>query len=295
MSKLIPLGPSLTGTVVVPDLPAAVAVYCDYLCASVMERGAVSAEQAQLWGKPRLEGAEIVTLASPSGHPWLRLLGISGQRRAQPFRELGWMALEVLVEDVAALAAALQDSPFEVVRPPVGDEAVRAMQVVGPAGEVLYLTQILKPQPPFDIAAAEAPVDRLMAPVSACLRRDESLAVYSKLGATRSWSFETTLGSANRALGLDASLKHPCATVKLAGRSMVEINQLGLARARPPSGGLLPTGIAIVSFVVDNLDTIGVKTVYPPQPLTGRLYSGQRVAACRGAAGELIELIEAAA
>ncbi|MEM0952816.1 MAG: hypothetical protein AAGI24_01645 [Pseudomonadota bacterium] len=294
MPTLIPLGPSLTGTIVVPDLDASIVAYTSFLSAEVLESGPVTSTQAQLWGKPRLEGCTLTTLASPTGHPWLRLLGIPGQRQAQPFRELGWMALEVLVEDVVGLAERCRDAPFNVVRSPTGDNAVLGMQVTGPAGEVLYLTQILESQPPFDIAPARAVVDRLMAPVSACLRRDEGLSVYNKLGATGHWTFDTTLGSVNRAHGLDASLKHPCATVKLAGHSMVEINQLGLARARPPSGGLLPTGIAIVSFVVDNLDNIGLTPIYPPQTLPGKLYAGQRVAACRGAAGELIELIEAA-
>ena len=294
MPTLIPLGPSLTGTIVVPDLDASIAAYTQFLSLTVLEMGAVTAAQAQLWGKPRLQGSAIATLASPSGNPWLRLLGIPGQRAAQPFRELGWMALEVLVEDVVALANAFDSDIFNIVRPPTGDEAVLGMQVTGPSGEVLYLTQILASQPPFNIAPARTAVDRLMAPISACLRRDEGIAVYGKLGATRSWTFDTTLGSVNRAHGLDASLKHPCAAIKLSGQSMVEINQLGLARARPPSGGLLPTGIAIVSFVVDNLDNIGLTPIYPPQALSGRLYGGQRVAACRGAAGELIELIEAA-
>ena len=126
------------------------------------------------------------------------------------------------------------------------------------------------------------------------LRRDESLAVYSKLGARNSWSFETPIGSVNRAHGLDASLRHPVATVQLAGQSMVEINQLGVAKARPPVDGLLPGGIAIVSFMVDNLDNIGLRPVSPPLNMDGVLYAGRRVAACRGAAGELLELIEAA-
>ena len=82
-------------------------------------------------------------------------------------------------------------------------------------------------------------------------------------------------------------------SIQLAGQSMVEINQLGMARSRPPSQGLLPAGIVMVSFVVDNLDNIGLQPISPPQSPPGALYGGQRVAACRGAAGELLELIEA--
>ncbi|MDJ0877806.1 MAG: hypothetical protein QNI86_04300 [Halieaceae bacterium] len=294
MSTLIPIGPTLTGTVVTPDLDTSLAAYCDYLHASVLEEAAVSSEQARLWGKPQLEGSPLVTLQSPSGAPWMRLLGIPGLLPAQPFKELGWMALEILVEDVAALWQTLDASPFEIYRGPTDSGNASGMQLVGPAGEVLYLTQLRAPEAPFDIAPAQAVVDRLFTPVSACLRRDEALAVYSKLGARRSWSFDTTLGSVNRAHGLDPSLKHPVGTVQLSGRSMVEINQLGVAKSRPPVEGKLPAGIVMVSFVVDNLDNIGLRPISPPLSPTGALYGGQRVAACRGAAGELLELIEVA-
>jgi hypothetical protein len=291
---MIPLGPSLTGTVVAPDLDASLAAYCDHLHSSVLERCTVSEQQARLWGKPRLEGSPLVTLQSASGNPWLRLIGIPGLLPAQPFKELGWMALEILVEDVSGMARQLASSPFEIYRGPSGSGNAKGMQLVGPAGEVLYLTEVKRAEAPFNIAPARAPVDRLFTPVSACLRRDEGLAVYGKLGAQRSWRFETTLGSVNRAHELDASLKHPVGTVQLAGQSMVEINQLGLARSRPPSAGLLPAGIVMVSFLIDNLDNIGLRPISPPLAPSGALYGGQRVAACRGAAGELLELIEAA-
>ena len=297
MSKLIPLGPSLTGTLVAPDLDRTVEAYCDFLDLSVLEHGEVSEDQALLWGKPRLAGRPLVTLQSPAHYPWLRIIGCPGLLPARPFLELGWLALEILVGDVEGLAHRLLDSPFEIVRQPAtqaDDAGVRAMQVVGPAGEVLYLTELARTVSPFNIKPAASPVERLFNPVSACLRREEALRVFSKLGARRSWRFDSRLPSVNRAHGLDPSVKHPVATVQLAGQSTVEINQLGVARSRRPSEGLLPAGIAMVSFVLDNIDNLGLKPVSPPRFLPGPLYRGQRVAACRGAAGELMELIEAA-
>ena len=250
-----------------------------------------------LWGKPALAGSPVVTLISASGYPWVRVIGNPEVAPARPFMELGWLALEVLVADVDSLAERLAESPFEIYRPPANldvSDAIRAMQVVGPAGEVLYLTQVNAAVEPFDIPQAVCGIDRLFIPVSACLRRDEGLAVYRKLGASRNWTFDTRITSVNKAYGLDPSLRHPVATVQLAGQSMVEIDQLGLASARRPTPGKLPAGIAMVSFVFDNIDNLGLKPISPPQSLEGRLYSGQRVACCRGAGGELIELIEAA-
>lgn len=297
MTAHIPLGPCLTGTVVAADIDATVAAYCDYLYTRILEDTRVSAIQATLWGKPGLAGSRIVTLVSESGYPWLRVISNPNAVPARSFLELGWLALEILVRDVDALAQRLAESPFKIYRPPTNlasGEAIRAMQVIGPAGEVLYLTQVNGAPAPFDIPRARCAVDRLFVPVSACLRRDEGLAVYRKLGARQSWQFDTRIASVNKAHGLDASLQHPVATVQLAGQSMVEIDQLGVAKSRPPTAGRLPGGIAMVSFVFDNIDNMVLKPVSPPCPLEGKLYGGQRVAVCRGAAGELIELIEAA-
>jgi hypothetical protein len=294
---MIPLGPSLTGTLVTSDLEGTVSAYCEFLSTSVYEDTKVSAEQAVLWGKPRLAGASVVTLVSPSGYPWVRIIGHPEVLPAKPFRELGWMALEVLVADVDALAERLAHSPFEIFRPPANldvSDDIRAMQVIGPAGEVLYLTQVNAPVPPFQIPQATCDVDRLFIPVSCCLRRDEGLAVYEKLGATQSWSFDTRIISVNKALGLNPEMRHPVATVQLAGGSMVEIDQLGVAKPRPLSGGGFAAGIAMVSFLVDDLDTKRIQSVSPARALPGKLYRGQRVMVCRGAGGELIELIQAA-
>ena len=293
---MIPLGPSITGTLVTSDLKGTVSAYCDFLSASVYEDTQVIAEEAVLWGKPRLAGASVVTLVSPSGYPWVRIIGHPEVLPAKPFRELGWMALEVLVADVDALAQRLAQSPFEIFRAPANlDDSgdIRAMQVIGPAGEVLYLTQVNADVPPFQVPQASCDVDRLFIPVSCCLRRDEGLAVYQKLGATQSWSFDTRIASINKALDLHPEMRHPVATVQLAGRSMVEIDQLGVAKPRPPGGGGFPAGIAMVSFLVDDLDALTIQPVSPPQALPGKLYRGQRVMVCRGAGGELIELIQA--
>jgi hypothetical protein len=297
LSARIPLGPSLTGTLVARDCDATVAAYCDYLSTSILEDALISDEQARLWGKPQMAGRRIVTLQSPSGYPWVRVIDSSEVIPAKPFKELGWIALEVLVQDVDELHERLQDSPFEIFRPPANlnvSDDIRAMQVIGPAGEVLYLTQVNAEVAPFKIPRAVCDVDRLFIPVSSCLRRDEGLAVYNKLGAKVKWEFDTRITSVNKAHGLDLEMKHPVATIQLEGSCMVEIDQLALARPRPPANGGFPAGIAMVSFVYDDVNSVGISTVSPSAPLPGSLYYGQEVVVCRGAGGELIELIQAA-
>ena len=89
MNESIPLGPSLTGTLVAKDLQATVSAYCEYLSTSIYEETAISAAQATLWGKPRLAGTPIVTLCSPSGYPWVRVISNPDVVPAKPFLELG--------------------------------------------------------------------------------------------------------------------------------------------------------------------------------------------------------------
>jgi hypothetical protein len=297
VSDVSPLGPILTGTLVARDLRATVRAYCEYLSARVFEDTVVSETQAMLWGKPKLAGTPVVTLCSPSGYPWVRVISNPEVVAARPFMELGWMALEVLVQDVDALSARLEDSPFSIYRQPSDKDASgdsRSMQVIGPAGEVLYLTQVNAHTAPLDVPRARCDVDRLFTSVSSCLRRDAALKVYAKLGAGSSACFDIPIASVNRAHGLDPELRHAAATVQLAGCSTVEVNQLGVATARPPSPGSFPAGIAIVTILIDSITDIGLFPISPVSNPPGRLYGGQPVAACRGSSGELIELIQAA-
>ena len=48
----------------------------------------------------------------------------------------------------------------------------------------------------------------------------------------------------------------------------------------------------MVSYTVTDLDSLDIDFFSPPQILEHAPYNGRRVAACRGNAGELVELIE---
>ena len=76
MNKPIPLGPTLTGTIVARDIDATVAAYCEYLYTSVLEETSVSETQAQLWGKPRLAGSPLVTHGHRGSEPRRRIWNV---------------------------------------------------------------------------------------------------------------------------------------------------------------------------------------------------------------------------
>jgi hypothetical protein len=50
--------------------------------------------------------------------------------------------------------------------------------------------------------------------------------------------------------------------------------------------------MAIVSFTVEDLDGLQAAWLSPPRPLAPPPYDGRRAALLRGAAGELVELVE---
>lgn len=294
-SEIPALGPALTGTLVAADLDYLLGAYVDYLSMSVIEQSFVSPELAGLWGVEAMLGKPCAVLASPSGVPWVRIVEDTRVQQPKPFKQHGWMSLEVLVEDVDSLAGELDGSPFELYRPPadldVSDD-IRAMQVIGPAGEVLYLTQVKAAVPPFDIPVASCRVDHLFIPVMCCPDRDAALAFYRQFANSKDYLFDTKITSVNSAYGYELERKHPVATVQLAGSTMIEIDQIEGSQPRPSIAGSLPAGIAMISYEVESLENLAIGWLSAPARLSVAPYNGRRAACCLGQGGELVELIE---
>jgi len=289
------LGPVLTGTLVTSDFDACVASYVDHLSMRVVESGRLEAALAELWSASGLAGERYAVLGSETGVSWVRVIEDASIHPAIAFKQHGWMAMEVLVQDVDRLAMDLMGSPFVAIRPPANldvSEDIRAMQVVGPAGEVLYLTQVKAEVPPFLIPVARCRVDHVFIPVMCCADREVALEFYDRFPNTRNFRFETTITSVNAAFGDDLDRRHPVAAVQLARKTMIEIDQIDAASARPSVDGRLPPGIALISCEVESLEIPGIEFLSQPAVLPGEPYRGRRSACCRGAGGELVELIE---
>ena len=158
------LGRIATVTINTPDLPAAVAAYQRYLGYRVVDDGALGRDTARAWARPALASARAVILEPASGSDtYLRFVEGPAYADYQPFACLGWNAVELIVADVDSLAGQLAGSPFRLIGAPADlsfTDKIRAMQVVGPAREVLYLTQIKERLAAFDTPEAAAFVDR---------------------------------------------------------------------------------------------------------------------------------------
>lgn len=281
MANAARMGPVVLGTVICRDLAQSSAAYRGWLGQMTLAQGRLSTAQALALNAPALIQARSALLG-PSTHelPWLRLIEDPEASYAEPFSRTGWMALEIAVADVDELARKLVGSPFALLAPPADldlSPSIRAMQVAGPAGEVLYMTQVKAALKPFDLPRARHFVDRLFIPVLGAPSRDKALAVYELIAQQRGIVFDTRLGAFNRCHGLPLEQRHPVAVIQLKQASMIEIDQLPSTIAELPlDTERLPGGIASVTFKVP-----------ARHPLLARAAARH----LRGGAGEWIELI----
>ncbi len=228
----------LHATLIASDLQAACSVYLAQLGLDVCKRGELDAETAQLLGLDDLHGHAVAWLANEAGEPILRLIEDVNAVPREPMFHHGWLALEVLVGDVDKLAAGLH-APFRVLGPPADLElspAIRATQVLGPCGELLYLTeikaavtQIKAAVPPFDLPMSDARVAHPFIGVMSSPDRSVSQAAWTALAGHAGWAFDTKITVLNRALGKPLEGQYPVAVVPLAGQCMVEIDQVDLS------------------------------------------------------------------
>lgn len=289
----------LAVTLAVADPAAAAEAYTRHLDYRIVDRGIVPAGLAVAWGAPAAAGTDYLLLQPASGEPvYLRILR---QDPASPpvaaMRTHGWNANEILVEDPVALHARLKDSPFRIVGEPRGldfNPAVIAMQALGPAGELVYFTRIPPGKSQFNLGSARSFVDRTFIVVVGGPDIEAIRRYYADgLGLPVTPRQETQIRVLSNAWQRPPETRWPIAIASLPQGFLIEIDGYPAESSpRPAAPGALPPGIAMVSFGVGNLDAVRVSLLASPLRRTEAPYFGRRVAAARGEAGELIELVE---
>ena len=217
-------------TLIAPDLDAARVAYREQLGLDVAAREVLESDLAAVLGLTHLTGQPVVWLANSAGECILRLVEDPQARQLAPMFRHGWLSLEILVADVDALVSGL-GAPFRVLRPPADLElspAIRASQVLGPCGEMLYLTSITAPVPPFDLPMSDARVSHTFIGVMSTPDRAASQAAWVALAGQPGWAFDTRITVLNDAFGKDLASRYPVAVVPLPGQSMVEIDEVQL-------------------------------------------------------------------
>ena len=120
-------------------------IYSKYLNYNFVSSTRVNAHQAKSWNAPNIENSEMIYM-SPEGSNdfFFRFVEQNIDSSYVPFGTYGWNAAELIVRDVDKSATRIMDSPFEIIGEPADlsfTDQIRAMQIMGPSKEVLYLFQ----------------------------------------------------------------------------------------------------------------------------------------------------------
>lgn len=278
----------------VPDLDAVEVAYGRWLGYGVLERGVVPVETARAWGASAMAGAPYVTLGPLSGEEtYLRFVQDEQSHGWRALTTFGWNVAEFVVQDVEALASTFDGSPFRVIGPPTSLQRfpmIRAMQVLGPAGECLYFTQV-GPGSGLDLAAARSFVGRIFIVVAGGPDLDAMFGAYQRFRNEVDPPVSTRVRVISLLNGLPEDTEHAHGLVKLGCGTLIELDQYpAQARQRACAPDRLPPGMAMVSFA-----TSGGGGDAAAEWSVPALFPGARAAAVtiRGAAGELIELMAA--
>jgi len=283
------------------DLGAVEAAYARYLGYRVVQRGRVPAETARLWGAPAAAGRSLLVMAPQAGEPTLlRFVQQPQPPGYRPMTTFGWNSTEIIVQDPDALEQRLLKSPFHIVGRPnflSSSSEIRAMQAIGPGGEMLYLTAVVKPLPPErDMPKAEAFVGRCFIAVLGGPDIKTMSDYYLKtFGRVTSPPFNVPISTLSVQNRLPPGTRYDLAVVQLGGGTKLELDHYPPgAGPRPRQAGGLPPGMAMVSFECRDFDRYVGMMAGPPKPskLAGPL-KGRRTGVLTGAVGELIELVEA--
>ena len=274
-------------TITATDLAAIESAYADYLEYRVAARGTVSEQEAAAWQAPAAAGAEWLSMQPAAGDDFeFRFVAGPAYPDYVPLTSYGWNASEIMVQNVDALAPRFADSPFEIVGEPRNlsfSDDIRAMQIRGPAEEIVYLTEFKKPVPGLSVPTARSAVDRTFIVILGGASMDGLQNFYNgTFGVPRAPVVESRVTMLSKALGADIETLYPIAAMALEGKSLIEADEMPASvgpRACQP--GHLPPGIAITGF---DCNTV------PPEaePVPG----ADGVHIMRGPAGELIELHE---
>jgi hypothetical protein len=288
------LGPIACVTVTAPDLADVEAAYTEYLDHRVVGRGTVDESLATLWHAPATHGKPYLLLSPSAGEECVfRFIEADVDRDYVPFSTFGWNAAEIMVEDVDAMAERLRGSPFEIVGEPQNlsfSDDIRAMQILGPGQELLYLTEFKKQLPGFDTPPARCPVDRVFIVILGGPSMNDLQSFFGQsFGVPKAEPVESRVKGMSAAFGNSPEHKYLIAALPLAGQTLIEVDEMPpQATTRPGSDGGLPAGIAMVSFAgcgVDSSNALPVQTDEAP-------YRNIKRVSCHiGTAGERIEIL----
>ncbi len=290
-------------TVSAPNLELIEEAYSKSLNYEVVDRGQVAEDIATVWNAPRMAGRDFLLMQPESkADYYLRFVQVDAVDGYGAMKTFGWNATEILVQDPDTLAQQLRetDSLFKIVgepRPLSATSDIRAMQVVGPADEVVYLTRIPKSSADKSVAAMATATTWVDRPFIVILGGPDINAIRSfyqdNFGLKIGEPGMARMTVLNKAHGFDIETTHPITMARISPEFAIEIDGYPAeATTRAQRFGELPPSMSMVGFEVDSFDGLEQHMVAPAQAISSLPYNGRTTAVLRGPAGELIEVIK---
>lgn len=284
-------------TLAVADVAATADRYARHFDYRTVEQGSVPPDLAASWGCPGSAGKDYRVMGPSSGADvFIRLVQGDPVPGYLPLRSHGWAAIEICVQDVLATAARMQDSPFEIIGPPreiEGLPAIYPMQVKGPDGEIVYLTQIRSDLPAFDLPRAGSPIDKLFILVLACSDMDRSAAWFQEVvGLSFGRRMDIVYTMLANAFGTPYEQLHTICTIVHGRDVFLELDQYPAeAVTRPRHAGQLPPAVAICTLSHPDIAAIPGPWITPPARREGAIYGGRLAGTLAGPDGSLVEIV----
>ena len=242
-------------TIPSPDLSKSVEQYIEFLNYRLVDEGQVSKEEAIAWKAENIEGADYVVLQPENSNDFaFRFIKQEIQGEYIPFKSGGWNAAELIVRNVDEMAIKLSNSDFEIIGPPADlsfTDQIRAMQVIGPSMEILYLTEFKSKLPEFDSPIARCDVDQTFIVILAGSSMDQMQEFYcDSFNLERAVVMDSRIRAISRVFGNPEDTKYKSAAIPIKDQCLIEIDELphGSAIRSSEPGYLLP-GISMVSFL----------------------------------------------
>jgi hypothetical protein len=288
-------------TMLVTNLNVTEEAYDEYLDYELVSQGVVDESLAEVWGAEGMVGHPYIVMQPSSGEPvYLRFIEEEEKMNYRPMGTHGWNSTEILVQNPDQLATELESSPFEIIGMPYDlyptPDAPRAMQVLGPSDEVLYLTRIIPEGSGFNLGSAQSYVDRVFIMVLGGPSM-EALQDYYKtsFGMPVTEASDWTIGVLSRMNDLPDDSVFPLALVEFEENFLIELDEWNngdIFESREVKEGHLPPSTSMVSFSTTSIDQINVEWKHEPQQIDVFPYNGSKVGVTVGIAGEWIEIIE---
>ena len=286
------LGRITAVTITSPDLDRVVDIYSKYLKYRLVSSTRVSADQAKSWDAQSIENSEMIYMSPESSDDFFfRFVEQSSDDDYVPFGTFGWNAAELIVKDVDESAEKLIGSPFEVIGQPADlsfTDQIRAMQILGPSKEIIYLTQFKSKLDEFDSPTPRCDIDQTFIVILAGENIDEMQSFLNeKLSIKKAPPMQSRIRAISKVFGLPEDTKYKSAALAIKDQSLIELDEMPSdAGPRSCRNGFLPPGISIVSFIAHESEFID-------ESYDSNIPSFENVQAktIKGMSGELIEIL----